>query len=199
MRKETILPGGVANVYVISPANQNGHDLYGFQPATLNLQLSTPLLSSLLYISSASMLRPINIAHPSHLDSLELDILNKREVFHLPPQHICDGLVDIFFNWIAPVLPVVDRHDFMRKYYDRENSPSILLLHAIFMTASRFYRPQGYSAAMTPRAFYKKAKALYDAGYELNGISVLQAVVLMGLYWDGPNGKCPSLSRFGSY
>lgn len=78
----------------------------------------------------------------------------------------------------------------MRKYHNAENPPSILLLQAIFMTASRFYVPQAVDpSTVAPRVFYKKAKAIYDAGYELNETPVLQAVVLMGIYWDGLDGK----------
>ncbi|OJJ34788.1 hypothetical protein ASPWEDRAFT_477067 [Aspergillus wentii DTO 134E9] len=130
----------------------------------------------------------ISLSHPDHLDSLEIEILNKREAFDIPPKHVCDALVDIFFTWIAPVLPVVDRHAFMRRYYAPEHPPSILLLQAIFMVASRFYKQEvPDNSAITPRVFYKKTKALYDAGYETNPIIIVQAMVLMGVYWDGPD------------
>jgi hypothetical protein len=152
-----------------------------------------PLCNSTLLVASVyscQNIMPMSYTPSNHLDPLEIDILNQREAFHLPPQPVCDTLVDIFFKWIAPVLPVVNRHDFMRKYHNAENPPSILLLQAIFMTASRFYVPQAVDpSTVAPRVFYKKAKALYDAGYELNETPVLQAVVLMGIYWDGPDGK----------
>lgn len=60
------------------------------------------------------------------------------------------------------------------------------------MTASRFHTPENLDSSVSPRSLYKKAKALYDAGYELNEIPTLQAVVLMGIYWDGPDGMSPS-------
>ncbi|GES62235.1 fungal specific transcription factor domain protein [Aspergillus terreus] len=125
--------------------------------------------------------------HPVHLDPLELDILNRRDAFGLPGREICDALIEIFFSRVAPILPVVNRHDFMRSYHDPANQPSILLLQAIFTVASRFLADNLSSgnSANTPRAFYKKAKALYDAGYEQNNIAVIQAVILLGLYWDG--------------
>jgi hypothetical protein len=41
-------------------------------------------------------------------------------------------------------------------------------------------------AAMT---FYKRAKALYDANYEDDRITIVQALILMGWYWEGPEGK----------
>lgn len=132
---------------------------------------------------------PMSFAHPSHLDSFEIEILDRRRAFHLPPKSMCDELVDIFFIWTAPVLPVVNKHAFTRKYNDPNDPPSILLLQAIFMTASRFYTGDALdSSELRPRSFYKKTKALYDAGYELDEIPILQAVVLMGIYWDGPDG-----------
>lgn len=132
---------------------------------------------------------PMPLAHASHLDSFEIEILNRRRAFHLPPKSTCDELVDIFFTWITPVLPVVNKHAFIRKYNNPDDPPSILLLQAIFMAASRFYTGDILDhLKLSPRAFYKKTKALYDAGYELNEIPILQAVVLMGIYWDGPDG-----------
>lgn len=145
------------------------------------------------------MAQPCTVSHPAHLDPLELEILTRRDAFGLPAKNVCDALLDIFFNWVAPILPVVNRHDFMKQYHDPYDGPSILLLQAILMVASRFSEDHRCpdSSVNTPRAFYKKAKALYDAGYEQNPITVIQAVILLGLYWDGLDGKpinTPSLS-----
>jgi hypothetical protein len=120
-----------------------------------------------------------------------VDILNQRHAFDLPSQAVCDALVDVFFKWIAPVLPVIDRHDFMHRYRNPQNPPSILLTQAVLMVASRFHH-NGQSSGngvISPRVFYKKVKALYDAGYERDPTTVLQAVVLLGVYWDGPDGR----------
>lgn len=140
---------------------------------------------------TTSMAHSLAAPHPVHLDPLELDILNRRDAFGLPGREICDALIEIFFSRVAPILPVVNRHDFMRRYHDPANRPSILLLQAIFTVASRFLTDNLSSgnSANTPRAFYKKAKALYDAGYEQDNIAVIQAVILLGLYWDGLDGK----------
>ncbi|GIC91459.1 transcription factor domain-containing protein [Aspergillus udagawae] len=124
-----------------------------------------------------------------HLEPLDVDILNQRHAFDLPSQAVCDALVDVFFKWIAPVLPVIDRHDFIHRYRNPQNPPSILLIQAVLMVASRFHH-NGQSSGngvISPRVFYKKVKALYDAGYERDPTTVLQAVVLLGVYWDGPD------------
>ncbi|KNG82199.1 fungal specific transcription factor domain protein [Aspergillus nomiae NRRL 13137] len=130
-----------------------------------------------------------SICHPDHLEPLELEILHRRDAFGLPPKVVQDTLVDVFFKWIAPILPVVDRHAFMRQYNSAEDLPSILLLQAMLMVASRCSTNQQGSKEYTvsPRTFYKKAKALYDAGYETNQITVIQSVILLGAYWEGPD------------
>jgi hypothetical protein len=37
--------------------------------------------------------------------------------------------------------------------------------------------------------FYKRAKALYDANYEDDRVTIVQALILMGWYWEGPEGE----------
>lgn len=129
--------------------------------------------------------------HPAHLEPLELEILERRDAFGLPPKATCDVLVDVFFRWVSPILPVVNRHDFMKRYHHTEERPSILLLQAMFTVASRFITGQQSQTitAVSPRWFYKKAKALYDAGYEQDLLIVIQSVTLLGVYWDGLDGK----------
>ncbi|KAL9045858.1 MAG: hypothetical protein Q9214_001172 [Letrouitia sp. 1 TL-2023] len=132
-------------------------------------------------------------AQLSDLDSTEVEILHQRGAFLLPPRALCDELVDSFFQWIAPVVPVINRSRFMQRYRDKNNPPSLLLLQAILLAGSRVCKnPQLMDAngSTTPAAmtFYKRAKALYDANYEDDRITIVQALVLMGWYWEGPEG-----------
>ncbi|GES60009.1 cutinase transcription factor 1 alpha [Aspergillus terreus] len=125
------------------------------------------------------------------LDNLELDILHQRGAFLLPPKPLCDELVEAYFKWVAPVVPIVNRSRFMRHYRDPKNPPSLLLLQAILLAGSRVCtNPQLMDAngSTTPAAmtFYKRAKALYDANYEDDRVTIVQALVLLGWYWEGP-------------
>lgn len=145
----------------------------------------------LILLEPFSMAPPSIPSHPAGFDPLELEILNRREAFNLPPKDVCYALVKIFFEWIAPILPVVNRQDFMRKYHSPDEAgPPILLLQAMLMVAARFTVNQQSSddRSISPRVFYRKTKALYDAGYEKNPVTILQAVILLGIYWDGPDG-----------
>lgn len=124
-------------------------------------------------------------------DQIEIDILQQRGAFLLPPRALCDELVDSYFKWVAPVVPVVNRSRFMKRYKDHKNPPSLLLLQAILLAGSRVCtNPQlmDASGSTTPAAmtFYKRAKALYDANYEDDRITIIQSLILMGWYWEGP-------------
>ncbi|KAK6596671.1 fungal specific transcription factor domain-containing protein [Botrytis cinerea] len=130
-------------------------------------------------------------ARLTELDNVEIDILHQRGAFLLPPRSLCDELVDAYFKWVAPIVPVINRNRFMRQYHDAKNPPSLLLLQAILLAGSRVCtNPQLMDAngSTTPAAltFYKRAKALYDANYEDDRVTIVQALVLMGWYWEGP-------------
>jgi hypothetical protein len=127
----------------------------------------------------------------TELDNVEIDILHQRGAFLLPPRSLCDELVEAYFKWVAPIVPVINRNRFMKQYRDAKNPPSLLLLQAILLAGSRVCtNPQLMDAngSTTPAAltFYKRAKALYDANYEDDRVTIVQALVLMGWYWEGP-------------
>ncbi|KAK4981812.1 Transcriptional activator of fatty acid utilization, partial [Elasticomyces elasticus] len=116
-------------------------------------------------------------ARMNELDTVEIDILHQRGAFLLPPRQLCDELVEAYFKWIAPVVPVINRSRFMRRYRDQKNPPSLLLLQAILLAGSRVCNnPQLMDAngSTTPAAmtFYKRAKALYDANYEDDRVTI---------------------------
>ena len=134
-------------------------------------------------------------------DQIEIDILQQRGAFLLPPKALCDELVESFFQWVAPVVPVINKSRFMRRYRDPKNPPSVLLLQAIFLAGSRVCinpRLMDASGSTTPAAmtFYKRAKALFEANYEDDRITIVQSLLLMGWYWEGPEGKIPISSPF---
>ncbi|KAI1497669.1 Ctf1 transcription factor [Biscogniauxia marginata] len=130
-------------------------------------------------------------ARLTELDNIEIDILHQRGAFLLPPRSLCDELIDAYFRWVHPIVPVINRTRFMRQYRDPKNPPSLLLLQAVLLAGSRVCNnPQLMDAngSTTPAAltFYKRAKALYDANYEDDRVTIVQSLLLMGWYWEGP-------------
>ncbi|KAL5322843.1 hypothetical protein ACEPPN_010822 [Leptodophora sp. 'Broadleaf-Isolate-01'] len=124
------------------------------------------------------------------LDPIEIGILHQKGAFELPPQDVQDELISLFFTWVAPTVPVIQEADFLRRYRDPLNPPSLLLLQSIFVSVSRFPRKELHDYEGNPRTdsktFFKRAKALYDAGYEQDQVTTVQSLVLMGWYWHGP-------------
>ncbi|KAI2607398.1 fungal-specific transcription factor domain-containing protein [Hypoxylon fragiforme] len=130
-------------------------------------------------------------ARLTELDNIEIDILHQRGAFLLPPRSLCDELIDSYFKWVHPIVPVINKTRFMRQYRDPKNPPSLLLLQAVLLAGSRVCNNQQLmdaNGSSTPAAltFYKRAKALYDANYEDDRVTIVQALLLMGWYWEGP-------------
>ncbi|KAL7926343.1 fungal-specific transcription factor domain-containing protein [Trichoderma austrokoningii] len=130
-------------------------------------------------------------ARLTELDNVEIDILHQRGAFLLPPRSLCDELIDAYFQWVHPIVPVINRTRFMKQYRDPKNPPSLLLLQAVLLAGSRVCQNaqlMDANGSTTPAAltFYKRAKALYDANYEDDRVTIVQSLLLMGWYWEGP-------------
>lgn len=127
----------------------------------------------------------------SELDNEELEILKFRGAFLLPPRDLCDDLIEAFFEKIHPTMPILNRSKFMRSYNNPSNPPSLLLLQAILLAGSRVCRSHALldseaSADLASLTFYKRAKALFDANYETDRITIVQSVMLLSWWWEGP-------------
>ena len=130
-------------------------------------------------------------ARLTELDNVEIEILHQRGAFLLPPRILCDELIEAYFKWVHPIVPVINRTRFMRQYRDPKNPPSLLLLQAVLLAGSRVCNNSQLmdaNGSTNPAAltFYKRAKALYDANYEDDRVTIVQALLLMGWYWEGP-------------
>jgi hypothetical protein len=128
---------------------------------------------------------------PSRMDDMELEILRIRGALSLPPQELCDQLVNAFFTWVAPIVPIINQRSFMKRYRDPKNPPSMLLMQTILLAGSRVCTTElsmEWNGSSIPSAtlFYQRAKALYDADYEKDRVTMVQALVLMGWYWEDP-------------
>jgi hypothetical protein len=130
-------------------------------------------------------------ARLTELDNVEIEILHQRGAFLLPPRALCDELIESYFKWVHPIVPVINRTRFMKQYRDPKNPPSLLLLQAVLLAGSRVCNNSQLmdaNGSTNPAAltFYKRAKALYDANYEDDRVTIVQSLLLMGWYWEGP-------------
>ncbi|KAL3450833.1 fungal-specific transcription factor domain-containing protein [Aspergillus insuetus] len=123
--------------------------------------------------------------------TLEYTMLQRLGAFLLPTRAICDAIIQAFFQWVFPILPILDRVDFMEKYQDPKNPPSILLLQAVLLAGTRACRDPRIidktgSTAATARIFYERASSLFEFNYEEDRTIITQALILISWYWDDP-------------
>lgn len=124
-------------------------------------------------------------------DSVELEILKLRGAFLLPDRELALDLINLYFEHVHPLMPVINRTEFMAKFEDPNDSPPLMLLQAVLLCGSRvsnnplLFDSKGLSdlASLT---FFRRAKALYETNYESDPISIVQTVILIGSFWEGP-------------
>lgn len=115
----------------------------------------------------------------------ETDILKRRGALKLPPRDVCEELIDAYFKWVAPVVPIVPRLWFMKRWNDLDNQPPLLLMQAVLLAGSRVCTTSmilDANGSPIPAAtvFYNRAKALHDADYEEDRVIIVQALILLG-------------------
>lgn len=125
------------------------------------------------------------------LDSAELEILKLRGAFLLPSHELCLDLIDSYFEHVHPLMPVINRTEFMRKFNDPENNPSLMVLQAVLLCGCRISQnplllDSKGSNNLASLTFFRRAKALYEANYESDPTSIIQTLILIGSYGEGP-------------
>ncbi|EXL93241.1 hypothetical protein FOIG_13655 [Fusarium odoratissimum NRRL 54006] len=172
----------------VLPITSAGHVVYIGESAGFNLLLH----GSQRPIVHFPMPRDtLVLSIPPGLDPLEIRILKRRRAFVLPPKRLCDDLIETYFAWVHPIVPVINRTKFMSQYRDSKNPPSMLLTQCILLAGARISTNSQLmvdgSASTAVATFYRRAKALYDANYERDRITLVQSMLLMGWYWAGPD------------
>lgn len=117
------------------------------------------------------------------LSEEDIQILQLQHAFDLPPRAVREGLIDTFMKRCSPWMPIVERSWLTERC---GSQPSILLLQAIFLAASRVSSAPAVTAYASSNEFYRRAKALFWSGYEKNTITVITAVCI--LHWYNPEG-----------
>lgn len=108
------------------------------------------------------------------------------EAFQLPSKSVVDKLLDAYFTRINPTFPVVDQDLFLAQYQarDPQNPPSLLLLHAILVAGAHILYGRLERDAQKA-LFFRRAKTLFDARFERNRDTVVQAALLLTWHSDG--------------
>ena len=125
------------------------------------------------------------------VDSVELEILKLRGAFFLPSKELSIDIINSYFEHVHPLMPVINRTEFMRKFMDPNDSPLLMLLQAVLLCGCRVSQnpllfDSNGSNNLACLTFFRRAKALYETNYESDPVSLIQTIILIGLYWEGP-------------
>ncbi|KAK3827711.1 MAG: fungal-specific transcription factor domain-containing protein [Benniella sp.] len=122
--------------------------------------------------------------HRDWLLQKEFSISQMEGQMTMPPKDLADHLIECYFTYVHPNMPVLHQPTFMRQYRDPDpvRKPAAVLLNAMFAIASRFTtHPE--IVGTDPEAFgdeyFDRAKRLIDYEYEIPRQSSIQALLLM--------------------
>lgn len=122
----------------------------------------------------------------------DMNLLRKKGAFSLPPFHVQKALLDAYFRWVFPMQQLLDREQFFRDF--EAGRASILLLQALFFVGTTccdedVIREHWRSRRSAQVTLYRRVKALYDADYEQNQITVIQVLFTMASWWESPTDE----------
>jgi hypothetical protein len=122
----------------------------------------------------------------------EMNLLRKKGAFSLPPLHVQRELLDAYFRWVFPMQQLLDRARFLRDF--EAGRASILLLQALFFVGTTccdedIIREHWGTRRSAQVTLYRRVKALYDADYEQNQITVIQVLFSMTSWWGSPTDE----------
>ncbi|KAH6884461.1 fungal-specific transcription factor domain-containing protein [Thelonectria olida] len=129
--------------------------------------------------------------HPAHMHDEEIRNLTTKGAFEYPRTEILDGLITAFLSRVYPLYPIVNRPEFLTQVSSK--TMPWLLMHSVCFIASTFcpisiLHQASFSNRKEARYnYYSRAKALFDAGYEVNKIVTLQSTILLAFWAGGPN------------
>ena len=125
------------------------------------------------------------------IDLLDLEVLKKKGAFDLPSKEVCDELIDTYFAFVQPVFPIIDKEEFLHRYHDSADPPSLLLMQAMFLAATHFAPigelrdPKTDDVHKAADKFYKRGKALFESKYEVSRLVLVQSALLLSCHWEG--------------
>ncbi|EPS45917.1 hypothetical protein H072_108 [Dactylellina haptotyla CBS 200.50] len=188
---ETALDGAVPTIAGLQ-SMPNG------QNATLDPHLDSSL--SLNHVPSfsppPSWTTVTNRAHVADLKIISDDdksyLLDHKKVHIFPAIGTCDKLIKIFFQYIYPHLPILNRPAFIRGYrkmLSGDGIYSLFLMHAVLYAAT-YHAPTeilkecGFENRLTARAyFFSRAKLVHMMDGEKEHLYTIQGCTLMSMWW----------------
>ncbi|KIX08513.1 uncharacterized protein Z518_03169 [Rhinocladiella mackenziei CBS 650.93] len=129
---------------------------------------------------------------PSHLTCEDTDYLSYKRVFEIPEARYRNEILRSYFQFVYPLLPLLDVGGFLGPMLqnDPQDQVSLLLFQAVMCSGAAHVDIQilhalGYGTRKAARrAFFERARLLYDFDCEPDRVSMVQAFLLMTYWYD---------------
>ncbi|KAE8443383.1 hypothetical protein EG329_001942 [Mollisiaceae sp. DMI_Dod_QoI] len=135
---------------------------------------------------------------PQRMTSVDIDYLFAKGALSLPDDSVRNALLRSYLEYVHPYMPLVEIHELLQIIDDgtgQSGRISLLLFQAIMFAGTAFVgmeylRAAGYSNRKAARkAFFQKARVLYDFDYEIDRVSLVQSLLLMTYWYETPDDQ----------
>ena len=117
-------------------------------------------------------------------------IQQRVDPFEMPPEDLQQHLLDLYFEYFYPFIPLLHKKSFLEKLHSKEHQPSRLLLNAIYAVASRVspdprVRTDPNQPDTAGDVFFERARLLLDFEWNNFRVSTIQSLLLMSSHQNG--------------
>ncbi|KKK16428.1 C6 transcription factor (Ctf1B) [Aspergillus rambellii] len=173
-------------------------------PPTLPLSHVTSQIQQLLDPSFGSTPRPSGIILPDYIRGLparlqkeDIDYLAMKGALTVPDVSLRNELLKAYIHYVHTYMPLLDLDDFLQTIAQNDgiHRMSLLLFQAVMFAGTAFIELRhlhaaGYSTRKAARkAFFQRARLLYDFDYEVDRISLVQSLLLMTYWYETPDDQ----------
>ncbi|KAI1815020.1 fungal-specific transcription factor domain-containing protein [Poronia punctata] len=139
-------------------------------------------------------LRPL----PSRFAPEDIAYLRAKGALSVPNFQVQSALLRAYVEYVHPYMPLLDLHEFLSIVDARDGSrgqTSLFLYQAVMFCATAFVsnkvlKEAGYTSRKAARrAFFTKARLLYDFDYENDRLLLVQGLLLMTYWYETPDDQ----------
>ncbi|KAJ2986030.1 hypothetical protein NUW58_g5226 [Xylaria curta] len=157
-------------------------------------QFLKPLDEGDVFSQKYRFLRPL----PPKIAPEDVDYLRAKGALSVPSFSLQKALLRAYAEYVHPYMPLLDLHDFLTIVDANDGSrgqTSLFLYQAVMFCATAFVstddlKEAGYASRKAARrAFFSKARLLYDFDYENDRLLLVQGLLLMTYWYETPDDQ----------
>ncbi|KAH8821402.1 fungal-specific transcription factor domain-containing protein [Xylogone sp. PMI_703] len=135
---------------------------------------------------------------PQRMSLVDIDYLFAKGSLSLPETEIRNALLRSYIEYVHPYMPLLELHEFLHIINEgtgESGKISLLLFQAVMFAGTAFVdmeylKQAGFTNRKAARkAFFQKARVLYDFDYEVDRVSLVQSLLLMTYWYETPDDQ----------